>query len=242
MVTAVDGKGIAAQAQELEKKSAQDVLRWALEKYHPDISLACSLGAEDVVLVDMLMKIRKDARIFLLDTGRLNPETYDVMQALEEKYGLHLEVYFPDAPAVETMVRTNGINLFYESIENRKRCCGIRKVEPLNRALSGLSAWITGLRRDQNVTRTDIPKIEADGAHNGMIKVNPIVDWTWENVWEYIKENKVPYNKLHDQSYPSIGCAPCTRAVKPGEDLRAGRWWWESPDQKECGLHVKKQA
>ncbi len=228
------------QQQDLEKKSAQEILKWAMEKYGSKIALASSFGAEDVVCIDMMVKIDKKARIFSLDTGRLNPETYDVMQAVMDKYGIAIEVYFPDAKAVEDMMREKGPNLFYESIENRKQCCGIRKVVPLNRALSTLSAWITGLRREQGVTRVSVPKVEIDEAHGNIVKVNPLADWTWEKLWEYIRENNVPYNKLHDQNYPSIGCAPCTRAVKPGEDFRAGRWWWESPENKECGLHVKK--
>ena len=231
---------IAHKAEEFEQKSAEAVLRWALETYHPRIALASSFGAEDVVLIDMMVKLNPAARIFTLDTGRLNQETYDVMDRVREKYGIKLEVMFPKADAVEGMVRAKGMNLFYDSIENRKECCGIRKVEPLNRALRDLDAWITGLRRQQSVTRTAVGKIEVDEAHNKMVKINPLADWTQEQVWDYIKKNGVPYNKLHDIGYPSIGCAPCTRAIKPGEDERAGRWWWENPESKECGLHVKK--
>ena len=226
------------QSDALETKSAEEVLRWALETFHPRIALAWS-GAEDVVVIDMLMRINPTARVFTLDTGRLNQETYEVMDAVKKKYGLHLEVMFPEHTAVETMVREKGMNLFYESIEHRKLCCGIRKVEPLNRILGELDAWITGLRRGQAVTRTQLKKVEIDAAHRGMIKVNPLADWSLEQVWAYIKKHGVPYNKLHDQHYPSIGCEPCTRAVQPGEDERAGRWWWELPEQKECGLHVK---
>jgi len=225
--------------QSFESKSAEEVLRWALATFGQKIALASSMSAEDNVVFDLMWKINPKARIFTLDTGRLNQETYDVMDALRNKYHMQLEVMFPDASAVEQMVRAKGLNLFYESIENRKLCCGIRKVEPLNRALATCDAWITGLRRDQAVTRGTLTKVELDAPKPGIVKVNPIADWTSEQVWAYIKQHQVPYNKLHDLGYPSIGCEPCTRAVKPGEDPRAGRWWWERPEQKECGLHVK---
>ncbi len=231
---------VADKAQEFENKGAEEVLEWALSTYHPRIALASSFGAEDVVVIDMLVKINPKARIFTLDTGRLNQETYDVMDRVREKYGISLEVMFPNREAVEAMVREKGMNLFYDSIENRKECCGVRKVEPLNRELKGLDAWITGLRREQSVTRTKVSKVETDEAHNNMVKVNPLADWNRDQVWDYIRKNGVPCNKLHDAGYPSIGCAPCTRAIKPGEPERAGRWWWEDPASKECGLHVKK--
>jgi phosphoadenosine phosphosulfate reductase len=183
-----------------------------------------------------------DFRVFTLDTGRLNQETYDCMDAIRERYGIQIEVFFPDSNGVEKMVRENGLNLFYNSVELRKLCCGVRKVEPLNRALKGLDAWMTGLRREQAVTRTDVRRIELDEDHGNIIKINPLVDWSYGDVWDYIRRKSVPYNRLHKQGYPSIGCAPCTRAVKPGEDLRAGRWWWENPNARECGLHVNLQA
>lgn len=224
-----------------EGMSEQEVLAWALQEYGDKVALASSFGAEDVVLVDMLAKISPKARIFTLDTGRLNQETYNVMDAIRDKYGIRIEVFFPETDRVEKMAEENGFNLFYDSIENRKLCCGVRKMEPLRRAFDSLDAWITGLRREQSVTRTDVMKVEQDDA-NKLIKINPLVDWTEGQVWDYIKENDVPYNDLHDQGFPSIGCAPCTRAVKQGEDVRAGRWWWETPEQKECGLHVKKIA
>jgi len=223
-----------------EEKSPQEILGWALEAFSPSIALASSFGAEDVVLIDMISRLRPRGRVFTLDTGRLPQETYDLMEAIRERYQLEIEVYSPDTGVVEKMVREQGPNLFYRSIELRKFCCDVRKVEPLKRALSELRAWITGLRRDQAVTRSDIRKVEVDQDHGGILKINPIADWTWEEVWSYIRAHDIPYNKLHDQGYPSIGCAPCTRAVQPGEDLRAGRWWWElDPDKKECGLHVK---
>ena len=228
----------AIQSDQFETQSAEEILRWALKTFHPRIAMAWS-GAEDVAVVDMMLKINPQARIFTLDTGRLNQETYELIAEVQKKYGITLEIMFPERAATEQMVRTKGMNLFYESIENRKLCCGIRKVEPLNRMLGELDAWVTGLRRGQAVTRTKLQKVEIDEAHKGIVKINPIADWTLDQVWDYIKQHKMPHNKLHDQGFPSIGCEPCTRAVKPGEDERAGRWWWELPEQKECGLHVK---
>jgi len=219
-------------------KTSQEVLKWTLDNLHPKVAMASSFGAEDVVVIDMMMKINPKARIFTLDTGRLNQETYDVMDEIRNRYNINIEVMFPDQNEVEQMVRVNGMNLFYHSIGNRKLCCGIRKVHPLNRMLATLDGWITGLRSDQTQVRIEAEKIEVDEQHNNMIKVNPIIEWKWEQVWDYIKKNNIPYNKLHDKGYPSIGCEPCTRAIKPGEDLRAGRWWWETDPEKECGLHA----
>jgi phosphoadenosine phosphosulfate reductase len=233
-------KFTAEQIQQLNEnlKTPQDVLKWSLDNLHPKIALASSFGAEDVVVIDMLMKINPKARIFTLDTGRLNQETYDVMDEIRKKYNINIEVMFPDQNETEQMVRVNGMNLFYDSIGNRKLCCGIRKVHPLNRMLATLDGWITGLRADQTEVRLKSNRIEIDEQHNGIIKVNPIIEWTWEQTWDYIKKNNIPYNKLHDKGFPSIGCEPCTRAIKSGEPLRAGRWWWESDSQKECGLHA----
>ena len=200
--------------------------------------MASSFGAEDVVVIDMMMKINPKSRIFTLDTGRLNQETYDVMDEIRKKYSVNIEVMFPDQNEVEQMVRVNGLNLFYDNIGNRKLCCGIRKVHPLNRILSTLDGWITGLRADQTEVRSNANKLELDEQHNAIVKINPIIEWTWEQTWDYIKKNDIPYNKLHDKGFPSIGCEPCTRAIKSGEPLRAGRWWWESDSQKECGLHA----
>ena len=194
------------------------------------------------MLLDMMHRIDpKATRVFTLDTGRLNPETYDLIDSVRRKYDLEVEVLFPDAAAVEKMVRAKGMNLFYLSLENRKECCGVRKVEPLNRMLRTLDGWITGLRRSQAVTRGGAAKVELDAEHGGIVKINPLADWTTAQVFDYIQANGVPKNRLHDQGYTSIGCAPCTRAVQPGEDERAGRWWWENPDSKECGLHSRKR-
>src|SRR5574343_442066 len=199
---------------------------------------ANSLGAEDMVLTDLICKAGLPIEIFSLDTGRLPPETYDLMAAVDKHYDLKLKVYFPQSNAVESLVRQHGINAFYDIIEQRKACCHVRKVEPLKRALAGKKAWITGLRAQQAATRNGLPVREFDEG-NGLEKFNPLADWTEKEVWTYIKQQAVPYNALHDKFYPSIGCAPCTRAIAMGEDVRAGRWWWENPDSKECGLHVK---
>ena len=234
-------KFTAEQIQQLNEnlKTPQDVLKWALDNLQSRIAFASSFGAEDVVVIDMMMQINPKARIFTLDTGRLNQETYDVMDEIRDKYQVNIEVMFPDQNEVEQMVRVNGMNLFYQSIGNRKLCCGIRKVHPLKRMLSTLDGWITGVRADQTEVRSNANKIEIDSQHNNILKINPIIEWTWEQTWDYIKKNNVPYNKLHDKGFPSIGCEPCTRAIKPGEPLRAGRWWWESDSQKECGLHAE---
>lgn len=225
-------------ADDIEHMSAYDLLKWAINTYGLKIGLASSFGAEDVVIIDMMLKINKaKARIFTLDTGRLNQETYDLMDNIRKKYAVAIEVYFPDNNKVEEMVRAKGMNLMYENIENRTLCCEIRKVHSLNRALSKLDAWITGLRREQTITRANVKKIEIDNLHGNIIKVNPLADWTNQMVWDYIRGNDVPYNKLHDMGYPSIGCEPCTRAVRPDEDPRSGRWWWENKVHKECGLH-----
>jgi len=233
-------KFTAEQIQKLNEteKSPEDVLKWAIDNIQPNLALASSFGAEDVVVIDMIMKINPKVRIFTLDTGRLNQETYDLMDQVRNKYNKNIEVLFPDQNEVEQMVRVNGMNLFYQSTGNRKLCCGIRKVHPLNKMLSNLDGWITGLRSDQTDIRSTAQKIEIDEQHNNIIKINPIIEWTWEQTWDYIKNNNVPYNKLHDMGFPSIGCEPCTRAIKPGEPLRAGRWWWESNGEKECGLHA----
>ena len=231
---------IAALNEKFAKASPQEVLEWALGRFGDRLALAWS-GAEDVAVVDMMHRIDPKCRVFTLDTGRLNPETHDVMQAVRKKYGIDLEILFPDREEVEKMVRGKGINLFYDSLENRKKCCSVRKVNPLNRILGTLDGWVTGLRRSQSVTRGAVNKIERDDSHGGIVKVNPLADWTTEQTFDYIREHDVPKNALHDRGYPSIGCAPCTRAVKPGEDERSGRWWWEEPEVKECGLHFPQK-
>lgn len=223
-----------------EEASIDTVLTHFLQTYKGRIALATSYGAEDQVLTDMIVKIDPISKIFSLDTGRLPEETYALMDQTNRKYGIRAEVFFPDETALEALYKQQGINGFRESIENRKMCCQVRKLDPLRRALSGLEVWITGLRRSQSPTRETMQLVEWDEA-NALIKLNPLIEWSEEMVWDYIKKHKVPYNVLHDQGYPSIGCAPCTRAICEGEDLRAGRWWWENPEHKECGLHLKKE-
>ena len=218
--------------------AARALLRQIAGEFSP-AAFANSLGAEDMVLTDLILGEKLDIEIFSLDTGRLPLETYDLIAEVKKHYGLALTLYYPRHDLVEDFTRRNGINAFYESVELRKACCHARKVEPLQRALAGKKAWITGLRAQQSATRDGLPTRTFDDS-NGLEKYNPLADWTEKEVWAYIKLNKVPYNALHDWFYPSIGCAPCTRAITPGEDVRSGRWWWEAPESKECGLHVKK--
>ena len=228
-------------AKELNEKlldsSTKEIISYFVENFN-NVALSSSLSVEDQVLTDLLLNKDKNANIFTLDTGRLHPETYDVMDATNLKYQIKINVFFPQNQMVEELYQTQGINGHYESIDNRKRCCNIRKIEPLKRALENVDIWITGLRASQSITRIDMPLVEYDAAFD-VIKVNPLIKWSETDVWDYIKENRVPYNKLHDKGFPSIGCAPCTRAIKEGEDVRAGRWWWENPEHKECGLHKK---
>ncbi len=223
-----------------EGKSPEAVLRWFLSEYKDRIIFSSSLGVEDQVLTDMIVKIASDTKIITLDTGRLFNETYELVERTCLRYKIKIEVFFPNHDQVEMMVKQKGINLFYQSIENRKECCGVRKIFPLKRALHGFDVWICGLRRDQSVTRSKNQLVEWDEG-NGMIKLNPLIDWTEKQVWDYIRENNVPYNSLHDKGYPSIGCQPCTRAILAGEGVRTGRWWWESNEGKECGLHNRKK-
>jgi phosphoadenosine phosphosulfate reductase len=216
--------------------SPPELLLWAMETFGDAVAFATSLGMEDQVITAMIAAAAPSISIFTLDTGRLFEETYRLMDETRDKYGVVCNVYFPDAEAVESMVAEQGINLFYRSVDDRKLCCGVRKVEPLRRALAGLDAWICGLRRDQSTSRSSVDPIVWDEA-NGLYKISPLYDWSASEVREYIEANDVPYNPLHDRGFLSIGCAPCTRAVKAGEDPRSGRWWWESDEHRECGLH-----
>lgn len=218
--------------------SPEELLQFFLKEYPSKIAFATSFGAEDQVITHMITKVDKTAEIFMLDTGRHFPETYDVMHKTEARYKIKIKAYFPDARDVEKMVNTYGINLFYDNVEHRKMCCQIRKTDSLMRAIKNLDAWITGLRSAQSVTRIDLDKVMWDEA-NGLLKINPLINWSEADVWDYIKKNNVPYNTLHDKGYASIGCQPCTRAIAEGEDVRAGRWWWENPETKECGLHKR---
>lgn len=229
-------------AEQFERQSAQEVLSWALERYHPRIALSNSLQTEDMVVLDMAWRIQPQVRVFTLDTGRLHQETYDMMDRVRDHYGIPLEVLFPDAAEVKAMVEAKGLNLFYESVENRHQCCGVRKVNPLQKQLAGLDAWVTGLRRDQWASRSNIQKVEVDAANGGILKWNPIADWTQEQLDEYVRVHRVPRHALYSKGFTSIGCLPCTRPTRPGENPRAGRWWWEQDMQKECGLHVAKAS
>ncbi len=218
--------------------SAEALLQHFLKEYKGKIALSSSMSAEDQLLTEMVIGIDPEAKIFTLDTGRLFPETYDLIDRTAKKYDTNIEVFFPESSDVEEMVYTKGMNLFFSSIENRKLCCNLRKLKPLARALKGLDVWITGLRREQSVTRIDMQMIEWD-ENNNLLKLNPLINWTEDEVWKRIKDNNIPYNPLHKKGFVSIGCQPCTRAVLPGEDPRAGRWWWENPDTRECGLHKR---
>jgi phosphoadenosine phosphosulfate reductase len=206
------------------------------EEFSPAV-FASSLAAEDMVLTDLILKAGLPIGIFSLETGRLHKETLGMVERVQERYGYEIALYRPVQADVDAYVEKKGVNAFYDSVELRKECCQIRKVEPLGRALSGKKSWVTGQRRAQSATRSDLSVQEYDGSHS-MEKFNPLADWSEQEVWEYIRANDVPYNPLHDQGFPSIGCEPCTRAIQPGEDVRAGRWWWENPDSKECGLHL----
>jgi phosphoadenosine phosphosulfate reductase len=233
----LDRSEILAAAGRLAGTEPKAVLKWALERFGAKLAIASSFSIEDCVVIDMACRLDAKVRVFALDTGRLPDETYMTAERVRAKYDVEIEWQFPDRAAVETLERTKGLYSFRDSLDNRHECCGIRKVEPLGRALAGLDAWVTGLRREQSVTRTDTPELEVDDNHGGMCKVNPIIAWSEAQVRGYANELRVPIHPLHDRGYPSIGCAPCTRAVAPGEHARAGRWWWENPENKECGLH-----
>ena len=222
------------------KSSAEKVLQFFLNEFKGRIALSSSMGLEDQVLTHMVSEIEVNTRVFTLDTGRLFPETYELISKTNEKYGINIEVFFPKTEKVENMVNKNGVNLFYESVENRKMCCHIRKIESLKRAFGDLDIWICGLRSEQSVTRINTKLLEWDEV-NGLLKLNPLVDWSYSQVKDYISNYSIPYNPLHDKGFLSIGCQPCTRAVEAGEDERSGRWWWEKPESKECGLHNRPQ-
>lgn len=223
---------------ELQQKIEQviSVLTETIHDFAP-VTFANSLGAEDMVLTDLINRYKLDIDMFSLDTGRLPQETYDLMQTVRNHFSQPLRIYFPNVKQIEEFISENGVNGFYDSVELRKKCCHIRKVEPLRRALFGKGAWVTGIRHEQASTRVSL-KVSAYDISNRMQKINPLLEWSNKEVWEYIKQYDVPYNKLHDRFYPSIGCVPCTRSVTPGEDIRSGRWWWEKPETKECGLHT----
>jgi phosphoadenosine phosphosulfate reductase len=221
--------------------SEVDALRRLADLFPSQVVFSTSLGYEDQVITDMILDNDIPIRIFTLDTGRMFAETYSVWKKTNDRYGTKIEAYFPDRLAEETLMTGKGPYSFYDSVENRKECCGIRKIEPLNRALKGQKIWITGIRAEQSPNRQTMTQVERDDAHD-LFKFHPLMDWTFDQVKQYVSDNHVPYNPLHDRGFVSIGCQPCTRAIQPGEDFRAGRWWWEDNSKKECGLHVHEEA
>ena len=248
-IDALDGKpfknevlGIV-KGKLMEDLGAQEILTWAVENFHPRLTISASFGApEGMVLIDMLHRIDPATRVFVLDTGRLHPASYDLIDRVRDRYDKQVEVVFPNADEVQEMVQDKGMNLFYSSHADRKQCCNVRKVLPMRRHLTDFDAYVTGLRRDQNLNRADTPKLEIDSVNGDLVKINPLADWTHEQVQDYVADFGVPTNRLHQQNYPSVGCEPCTRAVAPKADPRSGRWWWESEELKECGLHVQEQT
>jgi phosphoadenosine phosphosulfate reductase len=223
---------------EFEGEEPEFVLEWAIDRFSPRLGISTAFQIDGVALIDMAYNLDPEIRVFSVDTGRLPDETHELIARLRVRYpGLNLEVFEPDAEHVRRMVGAKGLDLFRESVENRLLCCNVRKVQPLNKHLAKLDAWITGLRRDQWATRTNIRKVEIDHDHGAIVKLNPLAEWTKDEVWDYVREHDVPYHSLYDRGYTSIGCAPCTRAVEPGEAERAGRWWWETNAPKECGIH-----
>jgi phosphoadenosine phosphosulfate reductase len=235
----VDLADVAPLVARFTKQTPQQILAWALTRFADRLVIASSFSAEDIVVIDIASRISRRFRVITLDTGRLPEETYDVIARVRERYQIEIETYFPERAAVEQLVRIKGPLSFRNSIDDRKECCRIRKVEPLSRALATADAWITGLRRSQSVTRHDVQPLEIDAGNGGKTKINPLWSFSDDELWAYVKKYSVPVSVLHERGYPSIGCAPCTRAVQPGEDVRAGRWWWESPEHKECGLHAR---
>jgi phosphoadenosine phosphosulfate reductase len=248
-IDALDGKafkdevlGLVAQ-DSMESSSAEEILTWAIKTFHPRLTLSASFGApEGMILIDMMHRIDPQSRVFVLDTGRLPQATYDLIDRVRDRYGKNVDVVFPDGGEVEAMVRGHGMNAFYESIQRRKLCCQIRKVKPMRRHLAGFDAYVTGLRRDQNLNRAETKKVAIDPGNGGLVKINPLADWTHDRVLAYVGEHAIPINRLHQQGYPSVGCEPCSRAIGAGDDPRSGRWWWENDGVKECGLHVQEES
>jgi thioredoxin-dependent adenylylsulfate APS reductase len=234
--TAVDAKELNRQ---FGQKTPLELLQWAALEFGDRIALCSAFGPEGMVLLHLVSQLQQPVRVFTLDTGRLPQETHELIQRCEERYRISIDVYAPEPTDLREMIKQHGINLFYQSVELRELCCEVRKVRPLIRALHGLSAWITGLRRSQAASRQEIERLEIDTTHDNILKLNPLAGWSEQQVWDYINDHQLPYNTLHDRGYRSIGCAPCTRPTNPGEDLRAGRWWWENTGWKECGLHTR---
>jgi thioredoxin-dependent adenylylsulfate APS reductase len=232
---------VADAAARFEDATAEELLTWALDTFHPRMAISAAGGVDGLALVDMAWRINPDVRVFTLDTGRLPPETYALFEQVRERYGIDVEFEVPDGNEVAKLSTTFGPNLMYRSVDLRLACCNVRKVEPLKKKLATLDAWIAGLRREQWVSRRNIAKVELDREHGNIVKLNPLADWSLDRVWDYVRTNEVPYHELFDHGYTSIGCAPCTRAVMPGEPERAGRWWWEEDTDKECGIHCSVQ-
>ncbi|MCD6029465.1 MAG: phosphoadenylyl-sulfate reductase [Thermomicrobiales bacterium] len=237
--TALDDHEMATIAASFERRAPQDLLRWAIDCFGSRLALATSFQADGMALLDMAYRIDPGMRVLTIDSGRLRQETYDFIDQVRERYAIPIEVYSPQAADLEAFVGEHGPNPFYRSLELRVRCCEIRKVSPLTRALSGLEAWISGQRRDHLATRRSIRIVERDPLHGGIVKLNPLANWSEEQVWDYLRTHDVPHNPLYDQGFTSIGCAPCTRPTAPGDDPRAGRWWWEQHTTKECGIHCR---
>lgn len=237
--TTLDDLEIAVFAAEFEARPPQEALRWAIGRFGSRLALATSFQADGMALLDMAYRIDPRIRVITVDSGRLRQETYDFIDQVRDRYGIAIEVYSPQAAELETFVGQHGTNPFYRSIDLRVRCCEIRKVSPLTRALSGVDAWIAGQRRDHVASRRGIQVVERDELHGGIVKLNPLAAWTDDRVWDYLRAHDVPYNPLYDQGFTSIGCAPCTRPTAPGDDPRAGRWWWEQQATKECGMHCR---
>ena len=232
---------VRAAADRFEGARAEELLAWALDTFHPRIAISAAGGVDGLALLDMAWRINPDVRVFTLDTGRLPPETYALFEEIRERYGINVEFEVPDGRDVAKLTTAYGPNLMYLSVDLRIACCNVRKVEPLKRKLATLDAWIAGLRREQWVSRRNIAKVELDREHGNIVKLNPLADWSLDEVWDYVRTNEVPYHELFDHGFTSIGCAPCTRAVLPGEPERAGRWWWEEDTDKECGIHCSVQ-
>jgi len=248
-IDALDGKPFQDEVLSLVKRDAmeplgaEEILTWSVKNFHPRLTISASFGApEGMILIDMLHAIDPATRVFVLDTGRLHPATYDLIDRVRDRYDKVVDVVFPNAEQVQGMVQERGPNLFYASHADRKRCCKVRKVLPMRRHLVDFDAYVTGLRRDQNANRAETLKVEIDSVNGDLVKINPLADWSHERVMDYVAQRSVPINRLHQQNYPSVGCEPCSRAIAPGADPRAGRWWWEHDDTKECGLHVREEA
>lgn len=230
------------QYASLARSSAEEVVNWAYSQFHPSLAVITAFQAEGMVMIDMAARLHRDVRVLTVDTGRLPQETYDLMDEVRSRYGIVVEVIFPEPAKVETMVERHGLNLFRHDPALRELCCHVRKVFPFERAVNHVDAYFSGLRRTQGVTRTETPKVQADPRFHGKVKISPLADWSQQQVWEYIHERKVPYHSLYDRGYQSIGCAPCTRAVAPGQLERSGRWWWEPEEGKECGIHQESRS